>query len=366
MLPLTEGLQVVGLFKSTSVTCVVAICCAFFGGCRSRRPVDRPAMIFDRVPPLGPGGGGDTGVLRGHVIGAHAGQRIVLYALSAGVWWVQPVTLHPYTEIDPDGTWKNSTHLGARYAAVLVNPGFVPSNQLDVLPSENQGVAALTTVTPSSLAAPAKRLRFSNYDWDVRQIGSDRNGSPHSYAPGNASLDGQGFLHLGISRGPDGWDCSEVALSRSLGYGSYSFTVADVSKLDPAAVLRVFTWDATATDQDRREVDFVVSRWGNPKGSNAQYIVQPFFRPANTYRYVAPAGPATYVFRWEPAKATFTTFRGAGVLVKNVPVATHTFTADVPAPRAESVHMNLCTFDYTPIPQQRPAEVVVQRFQYLP
>jgi hypothetical protein len=128
----------------------------------------------------------------------------------------------------------------------------------------------------------------------------------------------------------------------------------------------MFTWDALGTDQDRREVDFVVSQWGNPKGSNAQYIVQPFFRPANTFRYVAPAGLLTYSFRWDPGKITFTTSQGAGNRSTNDPIAEHTFTADVPAPRSESVHINLCTYDYTPVPQQQPAEIVVQRFQFLP
>ncbi len=355
-----------GLFKNMSVTCTIACCCAFLWGCRTRQPIAHAQIIFDQVPPVGPGGADATGVLRGHVIGPHPGQRIVLYALGAGTWWIQPVTLHPYTEIAPDGSWRSSTHLGTRYAALLVNPGFVPSNQLEGLPSESPQISALAAVAPGKLVARVKRLRFSNYDWDVRQIGSDRNGSPHSYSPDNASVDAQGSLHLLISRGPDGWNCSEIALSRSLGYGTYAFSVADVSRLDPAAVLRIFTWDAGSSDQDRREVDFVISQWGNPRVSNAQYIVQPFFRPANTFRYVAPAGLLTYSFRWDPARITFTTVQGAGSASRTAPIAEHTFTADVPAPKSESVHINLCTFDYTPVPQQQPAELVIQRFQFLP
>ena len=113
-------------------------------------------------------------------------------------------------------------------------------------------------------------------------------------------------------------------------------------------------------------MDVVVSQWGNPKGTNAQYIVQPFFRPANTFRYVAPAGPLTYAFRWEPARISFSTVRGTSSRSQAVPIAQHTFAADVPVPKTESVHLNLCTFDYTPVPQQRPAEVVVQHFQFLP
>ncbi len=354
------------LLKKISVALTIIGWCAFAVGCRSREFANQPVIFFDQVPPVGPGGKGATGVLSGHVVGAHAGQQIVLYALGADTWWIQPVTLHPYTEIASDGTWRSSTHLGARYAALLVNPGFVPMNQLQGLPLKTLQIAAVSTVAPSNLAAPAKRLRFSNYEWDVRQIGSDRNGSPHSYDPNNAIVDARGFLHLIISRGPNGWDCSEIALSRSLGYGTYAFSVADTSKLDPAAVFSMFTWDEEGTDQDRREVDIQISQWGNPRGSNARYVVQPFFRPANTHRYIAPPGSLTYLFRWDPAKITFTTFKGVGLHPTKGLVAEHTFNADVPAPRSESVHINLCTFDYIPVPQQQPSEVVLERFQFLP
>ena len=352
--------------KSFHLLGVVAGCCALLGGCRTRRPSAEPTIGFDQVPPVGPGGADATGILRGHVVGAHAGQRIVLYALGAGTWWIQPVTVHPFTEIAPDGRWRSSTHMGARYAALLVNPGFVPPNQLNELPTERDGIAALATAAPSKEVIPSKHIRFSNYDWEVRQIGSDRNGSPHTYEPANASVDAHGFLHLLISRGPDGWNCSEVALPRSLGYGTYAFSIADVSRLDPAAVLTLFTWDELGTDQDRREVDSVVSQWGNPKGSNAQYIVQPFFRPANTFRYVVPPGLFTYSFLWTPGRITFRTVPGADSHSRRGPVIEHTFTTDVPTPKTESVHMNLCTFDYTPVQQQQPAEIVVQRFQFLP
>ena len=355
-----------GLLPKFARTCTIASLCALVSGCHVRHSAQQPVIFFDQVPSVGPSGAGATDLLRGHVIGAHGGQRIVLYALSGGTWWVQPLTIHPFTSIASDGSWRSSTHLGKQYAALLVGPSFSPPNQMAALPAQQGDVAALATVAPNIGAASAKHLRFSNYDWDVRQVGSDRNGSPHDYDPANASVDSLGFLHLHISRTSSGWACSEIALPRSLGYGTYAFSLADVSQLDPAAVVSLFTWDSLGTDQERREMDVVISRWGNPKGSNAQYIVQPFYRPANTYRYVAPAGLLTFLFRWDPSKITFTTLRGAGTRSGAASVAGHTFTADVPMPETESVHINLCTFDYTPVPQQQPAEVVVERFQFLP
>ena len=58
----------------------------------------------------------------GRVTGARPGQRIVIYTKS-GVWWVQPLTAQPFTTVEPDGTWKNTIHLGMEYAALLVDDG---------------------------------------------------------------------------------------------------------------------------------------------------------------------------------------------------------------------------------------------------
>jgi signal transduction histidine kinase len=53
---------------------------------------------------------------------------------------VQPLADQPFTRIQPDSTWRNSTHFGTEYAALLVDPGYRPKAALDVLPSEGGGV----------------------------------------------------------------------------------------------------------------------------------------------------------------------------------------------------------------------------------
>ena len=358
--------------KNSALRAATVVACACLLGCRSRHAATRPAIVFQGVPPAGQGGAGATGTLRGRVVGAAAGQRIVLYVQGGKTWWIQPLTIHPFTTIAPDGTWSSATHLGSRYAALLVEPGYVPPNTAEVLPAIGGAtgglVLAVTETAPATVSAAISErdVRFSNYDWRVRQIGSDRNGAPHEYDPHNVDVDASGFLHLRVARGADGWRCSEVALPRSLGYGSYAFSVEDISGLEPAAVLSMYTWDDAGTDQDRREVDFELSRWGEAKNRNAQYIVQPFYRPANTYRYMAPPGLLTYVFHWEPKHISFKTYRGRGAVPSTSALAEHTFSSDVPMPRTESVHLNFCTFEYARLPQQNASEVVIERFQYLP
>ena len=78
---------------------------------------------------------------------------------------------------------------------------------------------------------------------------------------------------------------SVVSLPRSLGYGKYNVLLEGVEKLEPATVFDMFTWDDAGTDQDRREWDTLLARWGDPNAKNGEYEVQPFYRPTNTYRY---------------------------------------------------------------------------------
>jgi signal transduction histidine kinase len=119
---------------------LLAFSCSLLGGCRSREP----SVEFTRIPLADRGGADTLGSLEGRVSGARPGQRIVLYARS-GVWYVQPFFEEPFTEIQPDSTWKNSTHLGTEYAALLVGPEYVPLPITDVLPNPGGAVVAVAT-----------------------------------------------------------------------------------------------------------------------------------------------------------------------------------------------------------------------------
>ena len=102
-------------------------------GCAPARPLGKPAIEFSIIPPAEEGGPDKRATIAGRVIGARAGQQIVLFA-KAGNWWVQPTTDEPFTSIQPDSTWTNSIHLGTEYAALLVEPGYRPPPTIEVLP----------------------------------------------------------------------------------------------------------------------------------------------------------------------------------------------------------------------------------------
>ena len=156
-----------------------------------------------------------------------------------------------------------------------------------------------------------------------------------------------------------------MILTRTLGYGTYAFTVRDTSTLDPAAAFGMFTWDDEALDQNHREMNIDLSRWGDPTMPNAQFVLQPYYVPANVVRFPAPAGTLTHAFRWQPGRASFRTTRGRNPLAGDV-VARHEFTSGVPSPGTERVRLNLYYFRYAPRQPQQDVEVVVERFQYLP
>src|SRR5215467_10669782 len=104
-----------------------------------------PTIEFTLIPFTDKGGINTTGTIQGRVIGARRDQVIVLYAKS-GAWYVQPFYDAPYTRLEADLTWKYSTHLGTEYAALLVEPGFVPPNVIDALPQPGNGVVAVKIV----------------------------------------------------------------------------------------------------------------------------------------------------------------------------------------------------------------------------
>jgi hypothetical protein len=113
--------------------------CVLLAGCGARNANVGPTIEFTKVPLAGHGGPDRLDTIEGHVAGARPGQQIILFA-RWGPWWVQPLADHPFTTIQADSKWRNSTHFGTEYAALLVDPGYRPPATIDVLPSPGAGV----------------------------------------------------------------------------------------------------------------------------------------------------------------------------------------------------------------------------------
>lgn len=145
-------------------------------------------------------------------------------------------------------------------------------------------------------------IRFANHDWIVKDSrGALVGPGPNVFSPRGASVE-HGRLHLRILNRDGRWSSAEVVSKESLGYGTYTFEVAtNVARLDPRAVLGLFTWnDAPAFAH--REIDIEISRWGDERNMNAQCVVQPYRLSGHTYRFdIPPTGTAArFSFVWKP------------------------------------------------------------------
>lgn len=339
-------------------------------GCRAHANQDlEPKISFTQVPQWSQGDENLQDVMEGTASGARPGQRLVIYSKSGGLWWVQPLSTSPFTTIPPDHVWRSEVHLGTDYAVLLVDSSYDPAPVLAQLPSRGQGVVAVA-VAHGQKKSSSFFVNFSGFTWRVRKASSDRGGTRNPYSPENVYTDQSGALHLRIMKHDQQWSCSEVNLTRSLGYGTYSFTVEDTSKLEAPVVFGMFTWDySVATyQQNYSEFDVNITRWADPKAQNAEFVVQPPVVPANVSRFVAPPGKLKHTIVWEPGRVTMFTTRAPGGARAPV-ISRHVFTSEVPLPALESIRMTLYVYrdPNGKFPGlQHPAEVVVDKFEYLP
>src|SRR6266404_1191211 len=263
------------------IPATLLICFVLLSGCRSHKTIVAPSIQFTRVPQATLTDPDKLDIIQGRVVSARPGQQIVLY-VRTGKWWVQPLPSEPFTRLSPDSTWINSTHLGPEYAALLVEPNYRPPATLDALPAPGNDVAAVASSKDFPSATQlSTTLKFSGYEWRVRNAPSNRGDRVSPYSTANAWTDEKGALHLRIAKESDKWTCAEVTLTRSFGYGLYSFVVRDTSKLGPRNVFSIFTWDYAGGDQQHREMAIEIGHQTAPASENTQYVVQPFYVAAN-------------------------------------------------------------------------------------
>jgi hypothetical protein len=344
----------------------LVIVSVLLAGCNSRSAPPKPTVQITQVPVADPGGPVQMDFIEGRTSDAKPGQQIVLYARS-DIWWIQPFANQTFTKIQPDSTWRNSTHLGTDYAAILVEPGFHPATKLKTLPAEGNGVVAIATSVGKPVAPiVSKVIHFSGYDWNVRNAASDRGGEPNAYDPSNVWIDKNGYLHLRMEEHDGLWTCAEVSLTRSLGYGSYIFVVQDIGHFGPSAALGLYTNDDFRTDDSPSELGIELSRWGIADSRNAQYVVQPFYVPENVSRFMAPPGVLTHMLRWESERASFKTVRGSAIGSGAATISEHIFTSGVPTPAKETAHIGLYSYRHSKNASQQPVEVVIEKFEFLP
>ncbi len=304
--------------------------------------------------------------IEGTVSGSKPGQQIVLYAKS-GTWWVQPFVGTPFTEIQPDFRWRNSIHGGTEFAALLVEPDYRPHSRTDKLPEVGGGVVAVASVKGTGdPPVPSNRINFSGYQWFARRLSLERNSVKTVFDPTNAWTDERGFLHLRVTNNSGELKSAQIELMTTLGYGTYIFTVGDISGLEPSCVLSLSTYDRLESGQNHREMMIDISPSSGKCNKNLSYLIQPDYLPTNAAMFnVSTSGVLTHSFHWQQGKVKFKTVRGRDANGAET-LAEHTFTLGIPTSEGERIRIGLLITDYSPQSLQMETEVVIEKFEYLP
>jgi len=359
------------LFRSSDlrISLPITLCSmlVFVLGCHTSHHFRNPSIHFTRVPKhVSVGGPGDFDPISGSVSDSKPGEKIMIYSLTEGTWWVQPFGSRGFTEIGADGKWSNVSHLGEQYAALLVNGNYQISARLPKLPSVGGDVLAVATTAGDFNRPPApKQIHFSGYDWIVRSGGGDVGGAFCDYKESNVWVDDKGSLHLLMGEQGGEWHCAGLMMTHSLGYGAYRFVVADSAHFPPSATFDMFTRPGHEDPDERSGFSIELGQWGKKREPNGTFVVQPYYVPGNSVRFNAPSGIMSYVLRWEPDHAAFKAFSRISSTPRGA-VKEQVFRSGIPIPAEETVHFNFYDYHHTQSGLRQPVEIVVEKFEYLP
>src|SRR6266704_4777106 len=158
-----------------TATFLVLLASFVLTGCHSSSKISATTLAFSKVPAAEQESpyktdiferNYKTDIIEGRATGARPEQRLMLYAKTDGRWGVCRQSGQPFTNIETDGRWKASVHLGIQYAALLVDPTYNPTEQTESLPIVGNGVVALAIVNgggPATVILSPKILNFSSY-----------------------------------------------------------------------------------------------------------------------------------------------------------------------------------------------------------
>jgi hypothetical protein len=196
--------------------------------------------------------------------------RVAVYTYLEG-WWTKPGPGSPLTPIGADGKWSCNIvtdgydQYATKIAAYLLPVGIIPpiGSGGTVLPEIPEAVAFVQVER-----GPGPRfLSFAGRNWKVKMSDFPVGPGPNYFSDDahDVWVDDKG-LHLTISNHDGRWNCTEVILQESLGYGTYVFQLRGrVDLMDPNMVVGFFTWDNEVPELEYRELTIEFTRGGDPK-----------------------------------------------------------------------------------------------------
>lgn len=250
---------------------------------------------------------------------------------------------------------------------MLVDPAdYMPAPTAITNPALLPGVLAYT-VYPSGPIS----LNFSGYTWGIKLTGTST-GSQFDPGPNFWSNDssvvsvGTDGLHLKISNINGRWQCGEVYLTKSLGYGTYTVQVSSrVDQLDSNTVAApLFIYAAPGQELDN---EYSGSGGLIPSSYNAQFVAQPYTVGGNTFYYRQPwTAQFTTQMQWSAAQVTFSSWFGwASTPTAATLISQWTYGGSyIPPAGEERVHINLWLLNGRGPVTGNGAEMVINSFAF--
>jgi len=236
--------------------------------------------------------------------------RVVVYVLT-NQWYVQPLAAAPFTTIAADGTWSTTTNPWTSIVVLLVNSSTYTAAATSIAnPALDPAVLAYTEYPTAPVS-----LNFSGRVWGIKTTGStpgdqfDPGPNYFSNDPSvvNVAADG---LHLKVTKINGVWECGEVFLNQSLGYGIYTVQVnSHLDQLDRnivASPLFIYSMPGQELDNEYSGSGGLI-----PIPFNAQFVVQPYNIGGNISYYTQPStSQFTTQMEWRANQVIFTAWNG--------------------------------------------------------
>jgi len=295
-------------------------------------------------------------------------DKIVIYALT-NEYYVQPYDYAPFTDISRDGSWTSTTHSWSSIVVLLVNPAnYSPATTEITNPALDPDVLAWTTYPAGPIS-----VSFSGYTWGIKMTGSAQSDQfdpgPNFWSNDSSVVSVQSDgLHLKISQINGNWECGEVYLTQSLGYGTYTVQVAShLDQLDlntVAAPLFIYAAPGQELDNEYSGTGGLV-----PYPYNAQFVVQPYTVSGNIVFYVQPpTGQFTTQMEWRSDHVTFLAWNGwSSMPAPGDIIYQWTYAgAYIPPPGQERVHLNLWLLNGTAPSSGTGDDMTINSFAFQP
>lgn len=161
------------------------------------------------------------------------------------------------------------------------------------------------------MAANFVELAWKGERWRVMDTaGTRRSPGGNVFDKRNVSVLPNGNLQLEIAERDGVWTCADLHMERGFGFGRYRWGVAtDITRLDPNAVLGLFTYDWNHWQRDGEaagELDIEFTRWGDPhEKRNCWLTVQPAATRFGAGIVVPSRPPYDCWMTWQPDSIDF-------------------------------------------------------------